>query len=64
MIKNLELIIMKAIYKYSLIGLLGATLTTACSDDKLDTTPSTYVGTEMMTGSASSAIAAIDGTYR
>lgn len=39
-------------------------MTTACSDDQLDTTPSTYVATEVMTSSASSAIAAIDGTYR
>lgn len=55
---------MKAIYKYTLIGLLGATMLTACSDDQLDTTPSTAVGTEQMTGSASSAIAAVDGMYR
>ena len=55
---------MKAIYKYTLMGLLGATMLTACSDEKLDTTPSTSVATEKMTGSAGSAIAAIDGIYR
>ena len=55
---------MKAIYKYTLMGLLGATMLTACSDDQLDTTPSTSVATEKMTGSAGSAIAAIDGIYR
>jgi hypothetical protein len=55
---------MKAIYKYTLMGLLGATLLTGCSDEQLDTTPSTSVATEKMTGTAASAIAAVDGMYR
>ena len=55
---------MKAIFKYTLISLLGAATFTSCSEDLLETSPSTAVATGEMTGSASSAIAAVDGIYR
>ena len=55
---------MKALYKYSFIGLLGLAAFTSCSEDQLETSPSTAVATEKMTGTASSAIAAMDGIYR
>ena len=55
---------MKAIFKYTLIFLLGCVLLTACSEDLLETSPSTAVATNEMTESSSKAIAAIDGMYR
>lgn len=55
---------MKAIFKYTLMGLLGVAMFTSCSEDQLDTNPSTAVATEQMTSSAGSAIAAVDGMYR
>lgn len=56
---------MKAIYKSTFMGLLGAvTLFSSCSEDRLETSPSTAVATGEMTSSSSSAIAAVDGIYR
>lgn len=55
---------MKAIFKYTLMSLLGIGFLTACSEDRLETSPSTAVATGEMTTSASSAIASIDGMYR
>ncbi len=55
---------MKAIFKYTLMSLLGVAMFSACSEDRLETTPSTAVATGEMTKSSSSAIAAIDGIYR
>ncbi|MBQ7427258.1 MAG: RagB/SusD family nutrient uptake outer membrane protein [Prevotella sp.] len=55
---------MNAIYKYTLMSLLGIALLTACSEDRLETSPSTAVATGEMTLSSSKAIAAIDGMYR
>lgn len=55
---------MKAINKYLLIGFLGVGMMTSCSEDRLETSPSTAVATGEMTGSAGSAIAAVDGMYR
>ena len=55
---------MKAILKYSFIGLLGMGMFTSCSEDQLETSPSTAVATGEMTNSAGSAIAAMDGIYR
>ena len=55
---------MKAIFKYTLASLLGVGMFSSCSQDLLDTNPSTAVATEQMTASTGSAIAAIDGMYR
>ena len=55
---------MKAIYNYILMSLLGLVMLTACSEERLETSPSTAVATGEMTTSSSSAIAAIDGMYR
>ncbi len=55
---------MKAIFKYTLLSLLGVMVFTACSEDRLETSPSTAVATGEMTESSSKAIAAIDGIYR
>ncbi len=55
---------MKTIFKYTLMGLLGVTMLSACSEDRLETTPSTAVATGSMSQSSSQAIAAIDGIYR
>ncbi len=55
---------MKSIFKYTLIGLLGVMAFSACSEDRLETSPSTAVATGEMTQSSSKAIAAIDGIYR
>ena len=55
---------MKAIFKYTLMSVLGLGMFTACSQDRLETSPSTAVATEQMTASTGSAIAAIDGMYR
>lgn len=46
------------------MGLLGITMFSACSEDRLETSPSTSVATDQMTNSSKSAIAAIDGMYR
>ena len=55
---------MKAIYKYTLLSLMGVGMFTACSEDQLETSPTTAVATNEMTQSASKAISAIEGTYR
>lgn len=55
---------MKAIYKYTLMGLLGVGMLTACSDDQLNTVPTTAVTTEDMLASADKAITLVDGMYR
>ncbi len=55
---------MKKIFKYTLMGLLGVMMLSACSEDRLETTPSTAVATGSMSQSSSQAIAAIDGIYR
>lgn len=55
---------MKAIYKYTLLSLLGMGMITSCSEDRLETNPSTAMATGQMTSSAGSAIAAVDGMYR
>ena len=55
---------MKAIIKYTLMSLLGIVLFAACSEDRLETSPSTAVATGEMTTTSAKAIAAIDGMYR
>ncbi len=55
---------MKAIYKYTLLSLLGMGMFTACSEDLLETSPTTAVATNEMTLNSSKAISAIEGIYR
>lgn len=55
---------MKAIYKYTLMSLLGVGMFTACSEDLLETSPTTAIATNEMALSSSKAISAIDGMYR
>jgi SusD family. len=55
---------MKAIYKYTLMSLLGVGMFTACSEDLLETSPTTAVATNEMTQNSSKAISAIEGIYR
>ena len=55
---------MKAIIKYTLMSLFGIVLFAACSEDRLETSPSTAVATGEMTTTSAKAIAAIDGMYR
>lgn len=55
---------MKVLYKYTLLSLLGIFVLTACSEDRLETSPTTAVATGEMTANTGKAIAAIDGMYR
>ena len=55
---------MKVIIKYTLMSLFGIVLFAACSEDRLETSPSTAVATGEMTTTSAKAIAAIDGMYR
>ena len=55
---------MKAIYKYTLLSLLGVGMFTACSEDLLETSPTTAVATNEVTLTSSKAISAIEGMYR
>lgn len=55
---------MKAIYKYTLMSLLGVGMFTACSEDLLETSPTTAVATNEMTLTSAKAISAIEGIYR
>ena len=54
---------MKSIYKFALLGLLTLGIS-SCSEDQLETTPSTSVDTEQLMGSTSKAIASLNGIYR
>lgn len=55
---------MKRIYKFSLISLLGMIMFNSCSQDLLETSPTTAIATNEIAQSSGKAIAAIDGMYR
>ena len=56
---------MKSIFKYTFVGLLSGTLlTTSCSEDQLNTSPTQYVSSEGMLSSATTAQTALNGIYR
>ena len=55
---------MKAIFKYTFACLLGVGMFASCSEDRLETSPTTAVATGEIVASASKALAAVDGMYR
>ena len=55
---------MKTRYKFSLIGLLGLVMITSCSEDLLETSPTTSIPTNEIAKSTSKALSAINGMYR
>ena len=55
---------MKTIYKFSLITLLSMTMFSSCSEDLLDTSPTTAIATNEIGQSTGKAMAAINGMYR
>lgn len=55
---------MKNIFKYVLAGVAGILLTTSCSDDQLETSPTTAVSGTTMTESSDAAMIALNGIYR
>lgn len=55
---------MKTIYKFSLMSLLGLVMFNSCSQDLLETSPTTAIATNEIAQSSAKAIAAIDGMYR
>ena len=56
---------MKSIFKYTFVGLLSGTLlTTSCSEDQLNTSPTRYVSSDAMLSSATAAQTALNGVYR
>lgn len=55
---------MKNIFKYLMAGVAVLTLATACSDDQLETSPTTAVSGTTMTESNDAAMIALNGIYR
>ena len=55
---------MKNIIKYLMAGVAMLTLATACSDDQLETSPTTAVSGSTMTQSNDAAMIALNGIYR
>lgn len=55
---------MKTIYKFSLITLLSMAMFSSCSEDLLDTSPTTAIATNEIGQSTGKAMAAINGMYR
>lgn len=55
---------MKAIFKYTLMSLLAVGLLTACSEDRLETSPSTSVDTGSLMVNTDKALTALNGMYR
>ena len=55
---------MKTIYKFSLITLLSMAMFSSCSEDLLDTSPTTAIATNEIAQSSGKALAAINGMYR
>lgn len=55
---------MKNIFKYAIVCVAGALLMTACSDDQLETSPTTAVSGTTMTESSDAAMIALNGIYR
>lgn len=54
---------MKSLYKYAFVGLLALGMS-ACSEDLLETSPTTSVDTGALMASTSKAIASLNGVYR
>ena len=54
----------KNIFKYVLVGMSGLLLTTACSDEQLDTNPTTAVSGTTITSSNDNAMIGLNGIYR
>ena len=55
---------MKRIYQYAMMGLLGLAALTSCSEDLLETSPTTAVATNEMFGNTDRSISALNGIYR
>ena len=55
---------MKNIFKYPMICVAGLLMTTACSEDQLETSPTTAVSGTTMTESSDAAMIALNGIYR
>ena len=55
---------MKNIFKYAMICVAGVLMTTACSEDQLETSPTTAVSGTTMTESSDAAMIALNGIYR
>lgn len=55
---------MKTIYKFSLMGLLSVAMFTSCSEDLMETSPTTAIATNEIAQSSGKAMAAINGMYR
>lgn len=55
---------MKNIIKYLIVGVAAIMLTTACSKDQLETSPTTAVSGQTMTQSSDAAMIALNGIYR
>jgi len=55
---------MKKLFKYIVMAAAGITLTTACSQDQLETAPTTSVTADFMTTSNDAAMIALNGIYR
>ena len=55
---------MKNIFKYLIAGVAAVALTTACSEDQLETSPTTAVSGTTMTESNDAAMIALNGIYR
>ena len=55
---------MKSIYKLAFLGLLTLGIMSSCSEDLLETSPTTSVDTGQLMGSTSKAIGALNGIYR
>ena len=51
-------------FKYILIGFAALTLTTSCSKDQLETSPTTSVSGTTMTQSNDAAMISLNGLYR
>jgi len=55
---------MKNIFKYAIAGVAALTLATACSEDQLETSPTTSVSGSTMTQSSDAAMISLNGIYR
>lgn len=55
---------MKRLFQYIFAGLVGCTALTACSDDALETSPTTSMSGDQLMGSTTSALVPLNGIYR
>jgi len=56
---------MKALFKYTFVGLMaGAMLTTSCSEDRLETTPTQSMSGQGLLANGNAALVTINGIYR